>query len=134
MVWRSLVAALVLWVGAVGQTPLPEAVAQRVASFFKLRIAGELEQAYARLRAGSPGEDSLEQERLQQLIVRYGLPVGYEILQTESVGKSLVQVVCLELYERWCVRWRFLFYRSPRRGWLLLRLQPEEEPEGFFRR
>lgn len=122
-------------IGALAQS-VPEPVHQRTAQFFKLLAAGEVERAYGQLLRGSSPEDSLRAaqlwERTQQLHERCGLPVGYEIVRSATLGRSLVQLTCVGLYGHCVAGWELLFYRSPRRGWIVLRVKLREQPEELF--
>jgi hypothetical protein len=118
--------------------PVPRELERRTSQFFKLLMAGEIEQAYEQLAEGNPQRDSLwlEQlcERTRQFQCRHGLPLGWELLRAEWHGKALLRLECLEYYDALPLRWELLFYRSPRRGWLLLQLRMEERPEALLRR
>ncbi len=123
---------LLLLLGGIGSAaqPLPVAVQERTAAFFKLLIAGEEERAYVQLLAGGPLEDSVQQAQIwrqvQQLHERYGLPLGYEVVQSVPCGEHLLRLLCLGLYEQRVLWWELLFYRSPRRGWIVVELSMEE--------
>jgi hypothetical protein len=118
--------------------PVPRELERRTSQFFKLLMAGEIEQAYEQLAQGNPQRDSLwlEQlcERTRQFQRRHGLPLGWELLRAEWHGKALLRLEYLEYYDALPLRWELLFYRSPRRGWLLLQLRMEERPEALLRR
>lgn len=136
-VWGAL-----LFCGLVGMSkaqaislPLPTGVQEMVSGFFKLLIAGEVEQAYGKLLAGGPLADSLQWEcywkQTQELNERYGLPVGYEVVQTAAIGRHLLRVVCAGFYEQRALWWELLFYRSPHRGWIVVELALGEYWRGL---
>lgn len=135
-----MVAALVLFCSvspAVMAQSVPEPVQQRTAQFFKLLAAGEVERAYRELLRGSR-LDSLQRmelwEHTQQLHEQCGLPLGYEVLRSVPIGRSLVQLTCLGLYGQCVAAWEFLFYRSPRRGWIVLQVRLREQLEELVPR
>jgi len=133
----ALVGMVVLGVVAQAQ-PVPRELERRTSQFFKLLMAGEIERAYQQLAAGNPQRDSLwlEQlcERTRQLQRRHGLPLGWELLRAEWHGKALLRLEYVEYYDDLPVLWELLFYRSPRRGWLLLQLRMEGRPEMLLRK
>lgn len=49
---------------------------------------------------------------------RYGNAVGYECVDTQKVGRSLVKITCIEKTEKHALPWLFYFYKAPR-GWVL---------------
>ncbi len=133
----AFVGMIVLGVVAQAQ-PMPRELERRTSQFFKLLMAGEVEQAYEQLAAGNPQRDSLwlEQlcERTRQLQHRHGLPLGWELFRAEWHGKALLRLEYVEYYDALPVLWELLFYRSPRRGWLLLHLRMEGRPEMLLRK
>ncbi len=133
----ALVGIVVLGVVAQAQ-PVPRELERRTSQFFKLLMAGEIEQAYEQLAEENPRRDSLwlEQlcERTRQLQRHHGLPLGWELLRAEWHGRALLRLEYVEYYDALPVLWELLFYRSPRRGWLLLQLRMEEHPDALLHR
>jgi len=49
---------------------------------------------------------------------RYGKPTGFEYLDDEQLGTSLLRFRYISKYERSAMRWLFVFYRT-QSGWVL---------------
>ncbi len=49
---------------------------------------------------------------------RFGKSLGYDFVEEEQLGKSLVQYVYLQKFEKHVMVWRFIFYK-PNDEWLL---------------
>jgi hypothetical protein len=62
----------------------------------------------------------LEQARLQLPAIqgRFGKIVGIEFISEKMVGKSLLQIVQIQKFEKHIMRWRFIFY-NPEGKWVL---------------
>ncbi|MEN3026814.1 MAG: hypothetical protein ABDH31_03780 [Chlorobiota bacterium] len=130
---RGFAALFLCAVIGLAQPAVPEAVQAQVAHFFKLLAAGEVERAYARLLEGGPLADSVQQaqlvEQTYRLHERYGLPLGYELARMTAYGKSLLRLAYVGLYGQQAVVWRMHFYRSPRHGWIAIRVVVSDSVE-----
>lgn len=62
----------------------------------------------------------LEQTKLQLPAIqgRFGKVLGSEFIREKSVGKSLLQVVQIQKFEKHIMRWNFVFY-CPDGKWIL---------------
>ena len=49
---------------------------------------------------------------------RFGKSLGYDFVEEEQLGESLVQYVYLQKFEKHVMVWRFIFYK-PTNEWLL---------------
>ena len=49
---------------------------------------------------------------------RFGKSVGYDFIEAEQLGESLMQYVYLQKFEKHVMVWRFIFYK-PNDKWLL---------------
>ncbi len=49
---------------------------------------------------------------------RFGKSLGYDFVEEEQLGESLVQYVYLQKFEKHILVWRFIFYK-PNQEWLL---------------
>jgi len=62
----------------------------------------------------------LEQAKLQLPMIqgRFGKSLGAEFIKEKTIGKSLLQIVQLQRFERHIIRWKFTFYK-PDSKWVL---------------
>lgn len=97
---------------------------QRSATFFRLLIEGQTNQAYDGLFAGAgtigvqaPAIDAVKSQTTAQLPI-YGKPIDSEFISEEKFGTSVVRLVYVLKMERHPVVWEFYFYR-PHDDWVL---------------
>ncbi|MDO8682998.1 MAG: hypothetical protein Q7N50_05890 [Armatimonadota bacterium] len=62
----------------------------------------------------------LEQTKLQLPAIqgRFGKIIGSEFINEKMIGKSLLQIIQLQKFQKHAMRWRFIFY-SPDGKWVL---------------
>jgi len=62
----------------------------------------------------------LEQAKLQLPMVqgRFGKSLGTEFIKERMIGKSLLQIIQIQKFEKHLIRWKFTFYR-PEAKWVL---------------
>ena len=62
----------------------------------------------------------LEKAKLQLPMIqgRFGKSLGVELIKEKTVGKSLLQIVQVQKFEKHILRWKFTFYK-PGGKWLL---------------
>ncbi|MBI5558270.1 MAG: hypothetical protein HY885_11600 [Deltaproteobacteria bacterium] len=62
----------------------------------------------------------MEQAKLQLPVMqgRFGKIIGAEFIKEKSVGKSLLQIVQIQKFEKHIMRWSFIFY-NPDGKWVL---------------
>ncbi|MBJ7575465.1 hypothetical protein [Luteimonas sp. MC1828] len=56
--------------------------------------------------------------QVPMMTTRFGKSLGSELIRSDSVGESLVQVVQIHRFEKHATVWRFVFYRGGN-GWVL---------------
>jgi hypothetical protein len=75
----------------------------------------------------------LEQAKSQLPAIqgRFGKTVGSEFISEKMVGRSLLQIVQLQKFERHIMRWRFIFY-NPAGKWVLNTFNFDDEIHSLF--
>ena len=78
-------------------------------------------------------ESMVGQAELQMplMLSRFGKSKGYEVIRTDAVGESLIQVLALQRFEKHPTVWRFIFYRGDN-GWLLDSFKFSDDPSIAF--
>jgi len=63
---------------------------------------------------------AVEQAKLQFPVMqgRFGKIIGSEYIKEKSIGKSLLQIVQIQKFEKHIMRWNFIFY-NPDGKWVL---------------
>ncbi len=101
-------------------TPLPKRPNdpnEAIALFFKALTHGQIDAAYDVLtrgtviadRAGGPSE---LKERTRRAFDTFGAITGYETIDSQTVGASLLRITCISLNTELPLRWRFYFYKT----------------------
>ncbi len=106
-------------------------VDEMVAGFFERIEADEVEAAYEELTAGTvvatrPEEASRLRDQTQAALDAYGPTHGYELLETERVGKSLERRTYLLKGDVLPLRWKFYFYAGSG-DWKLVDLRVDDD-------
>lgn len=94
-------------------------------SFMGLVSAGKYREAYNSMKAHwlLPSHE-IEQliyqteQQLPMISSRYGKSIGYERINTEYIGKSLVKEIYIQKFEKHALAW-LLFYYKPDDQWLV---------------
>ena len=75
----------------------------------------------------------LEQAKLQLPAIqgRFGKTVGSEFISEKMVGKSLLQIVHIQKFEKHIMRWRFIFY-NPQGKWVLNTFNFDDKIHSLF--
>ena len=75
----------------------------------------------------------LEQAKLQLPAIqgRFGKIVGIEFISEKMVGKSLLQMVQIQKFEKHIMRWRFIFY-DPEGKWVLNTFNYDDKIRSLF--
>jgi hypothetical protein len=75
----------------------------------------------------------LEQAKLQLPAIqgRFGKTVGSEFISEKMVGKSLLQIVQIQKFEKHIMRWRFIFY-NPGGKWVLNTFNFDDKIHSLF--
>ncbi|MEI8292484.1 MAG: hypothetical protein WCG66_00690 [bacterium] len=105
----------------------PQVLLQR---FFELLKAEKIDAAYEALAKNTliaSKAENLEQlkKRTREAIDNFGPVKGYEVVETNEIGKSLFRQTCISLNEDLPLRWRFYFYRSENK-WKIVDLRVDD--------
>jgi len=75
----------------------------------------------------------LEQTKLQLPTIqgRFGKVVGAEFIKEKTVGKSLLQIIQIQKFEKHIMRWNFMFY-SPNGKWVLNSFNFDDSIRSMF--
>lgn len=75
----------------------------------------------------------VEQTKLQLPVMqgRFGKIIGAEFIKEKTVGKSLLQIVQIQKFEKHVMRWSFIFY-SPDGKWVLNTFNYKDAIESMF--
>ena len=75
----------------------------------------------------------VEQAKLQLPVMqgRFGKVVGTEFIKEKSVGKSLLQIVQIQKFEKHMMRWIFTFY-NPDGKWVLNAFKFDDSISAMF--
>ena len=63
---------------------------------------------------------------------RFGKSIGYDFIEKEQLGDSLIQYVYLQKFEKHAMVWRFIFYK-PKDKWLLNTWYFNDQVKPLFR-
>ena len=63
---------------------------------------------------------------------RFGRSIGYDFVEEEQLGESLIQYVYLQKFEKHVMVWRFIFYK-PKDKWLLNTWYFNDQVEPLFK-
>jgi hypothetical protein len=75
----------------------------------------------------------VEQSKLQLPVMqgRFGKIIGSEFIKEKSVGKSLLQIVQIQKFEKHIMRWNFIFY-GPNGKWVLNTFNFDDKIHAMF--
>lgn len=109
---------------------------QAAAAFFGLLQKRAIDEAYAGLTRGSKiGERPEELKNLKAKTVEaievFGNILGYEVVETKTLGSNLMRRTYLSLGKDFPLRWRFYFYRTEG-SWKLVDLRVDDRLGGMF--
>jgi hypothetical protein len=127
--------------GALCAAPLaaaepPPELTQMCSTFFNQLRDNKVNEAYAQLLQGSKIAAKLEdiaklQDRTSEMIQNYGPVLGYDLVNTDFVGRNLCRMTYLTRSDTSPVRWRIVFYR-PSDHWRVFNLQIDDAVMEFF--
>jgi len=135
----ALVAMMIFAGASAGaELPSPDAAEQLATQVMKqvatgdLRGGLEIAKPYT-IVPSSEFESMVGQAELQMpvMLSRFGKSIGYELIRTDTVGDSLIQIVALQKFEKHPTVWRFIFYRG-QSGWLLDSFKFVDDPSSAF--
>lgn len=131
---------LVAFVYAQGVTPLNTEMDLRALAedAMKMVVAGDYKAAFESLTPYWPVLETEINElasttvmQRRQLAPRFGESLGYELIDSEDVGDSLIQLTYIEKTERLPLRWVFRFYK-PTDSWILNSIEWSDDVEPLF--
>ncbi len=104
--------------------------------FFSGVKSGNLDDALAVLTKNSllvhkPEDIATLKKGTQQALDKYGEVAGFEVLETKTVGKSLLRITCISLGEEMPLRWKFFFYKT-KDTWRLLDMRVDSGIVDLF--
>ena len=97
-------------------------------AFLRAVQAGQVKAAYDKLFDGTtiarakPQQVTVILKQTQTMLEIYGRPLGFEMVNQEPFGQSLVRLVYLLKFESAPAEWEFYFYK-PHDQWLLTNTQ-----------
>lgn len=121
-------------------TPAPapnqDIPAQMAAEFFAALQRGQMDDAYATLTKGSktiekPEDLRILKQKTKEAIDTFGQIIGYELIETKTIGSRLLRRTYLSLGNEFPLRWRFYFYEANNR-WRLIDLRVDDRLTGMF--
>jgi hypothetical protein len=62
---------------------------------------------------------------------RFGNSIGSEFISDKMIGKSLLQIIQIQKFERHVMRWRFIFY-NPTGKWVLNTFNFDDKIQSLF--
>jgi len=114
------------------------AVRGHAAGILKRIGDGDLDAAFELLAAkcAVPDEELAQQaERTKTQIrhfePRFGLPVGYELIDEHRRGDSLILIRGISKYDHTALQWQFLYYRA-RERWILVNFLWNDQLGNLF--
>lgn len=120
-------------------TPAPRAgdkPAEIMENFFLALKSGQIDAAYDALVKGTIIADRAEdvaalKSRTKTALDSYGPVAGFEVVDEQVVGTSLLRHTCISLNSDLPLRWRFYFYKSGG-GWRLVDLRVDDALVELF--
>jgi hypothetical protein len=114
-------------------TEIPNQMAGR---FFGLLLKGQVEAAYDGLTKGSKIAERAEESKAlrlktQEALKVFGAVVGFEQVESKSVGPHLLRLTYLTVGKEFPLRWRLYFYR-PDSFWRLVDIRVDDRLSGLF--
>jgi len=75
----------------------------------------------------------LEQAKLQMPMIqgRFGKSLGVEFIKEKVIGKSLLQIIQIQKFEKHLIRWKFTFYK-PDTKWALDSFTYDDNMNSLF--
>jgi len=62
---------------------------------------------------------------------RFGETIGVEYIDTEEIGKSLMEVSYIQKFDKHLMRWKFYFYKG-KGGWVLNTFSTDDSIKAMF--
>jgi hypothetical protein len=114
----------------------PDVPTQMAAEFFAALQRGQIDDAYATLTKGSktiekPEDLRILKQKTKEAVEAFGAIIGYELVETKTIGSHLLRRTYLSLGDEYPLRWRFYFYEAKGR-WRLIDLRVDDRLTGMF--
>ncbi len=114
----------------------PEIPNQMAARFFGLLLKGQVDPAYDGLTKGSKIAERAEESKAlrlktQEALKVFGAVVGFEQVESKTVGPHLLRLTYLTVGKEFPLRWRLYFYR-PDSFWRLVDIRVDDRLSGLF--
>jgi hypothetical protein len=124
--------------GLPAASAVPKELHAQCATFFKTLILNNVDEAFENFLRQSPLLTKKEQfqrltDQTKRAIKLYGQAQGYERVDDEYITESLVRLRYISLHDDLPMRWIFTFYKSPKRGWIIVNMRFDDEAEFFFK-
>ncbi|HYF02290.1 MAG TPA: hypothetical protein VEC36_02860 [Patescibacteria group bacterium] len=116
---------------------VPKELYSQSATFFKTLTLSNIDDAFDQLLQGSPIRDKKEQfqrlvDQTKRAFQLYGNAQGYERVSDEYVTESLMRLRYITMHDDLPMRWILTYYKSPKRGWIIINIKFDDEAEFFF--
>lgn len=117
---------------------VPKELYSQSATFFKTLMLNNVDEAYTNFLKHSPLLTKKEQfqrlvDQTKRAFQLYGNAQGYERVDDEYITESLVRLRYITIHDDLPIRWIFTFYKSPKRGWIIINMRFDDEAEFFFK-
>lgn len=115
----------------------PDKVKALIKAFFENAIADKVSEGYDLLTMNSPIVDKVEQKmnilsQYRKATSLYGATIDYEVVKSSFMGNNLIELQCITLHEKLPLRWKMIFYKSPKRDWISVSILFDDQPSEFF--
>ncbi len=117
---------------------IPQDIRNKSTVFFEYLMADTVSFAFSKLLQGSPIAERSTQldnliEQTRKSFDVYGMINGYEFVNAEIVGKSLIRTRYISLHKNYPLRWIFTFYKTPNSSWIIINIKFDDLTEYFFK-
>lgn len=115
----------------------PDKVKALTKVFFENAIADKVSEGYDLLTMNSPIVDKVEQKmnilsQFRKATTLYGAPLDYEVVKSAFMGNNLIELQFITLHDKLPLRWKMIFYKSPKRDWISVSILFDDQPSEFF--
>ncbi len=115
----------------------PDKVKALTKAFFENSIADKVSEGYDLLTLNSPIVDKVEQKmnilsQFRKATSLYGAALEYEVVKSTFIGNNLIELQFVTLHDKLPLRWKMIFYKSPKRDWISVSILFDDQPSEFF--
>jgi hypothetical protein len=116
--------------------PMLDGPSQIVANFFGAMRDQKIDEGYATLTRDSNIAEKPEQlkqlkAKTREAIEVFGAIIGYDFVESRSIGQRLVRATYVSQGKIFPLRWRFYFYK-PEGSWRLIDMRVDDKLTGIF--